>query len=69
MSWLQFIPQVIIVELLGLALKSISRPAANALLLGIDNLEKAARETKNPYDNLLVQGLRSFIGFIGNTDK
>ena len=69
MNWLSIIPTSVLAKVLLLALESISRPAANALLMGVDSLEKVARETDNPYDDLLVRALRSFLIMIGTKEK
>jgi len=68
MNWLSIIPTSVLAKVLLLALGSISRPAANALLMGVDNLEKVARETENPYDDLLVRALRSFLAMISTKE-
>ena len=69
MNWLSIIPTSVLAKVLLLALESISRPAANALLMGVDSLEKVAKETDNPYDDLLVRALRSFLIMIGTKEK
>jgi len=69
MNFLSFIPQPVIIALVSLALRSVSRPAANALLKGVDNLEKVAQGTNNPYDDVLVKTLRSFLSYVGDGDQ
>lgn len=53
----------VILRVLGIALAAISPELRDTMRQGVTALKNAARETANPWDDLLVEVLAAILGF------